>query len=219
MVSSPRIGLIHAVQVAVEPINQAFTAEWPEAECMNLLDDRLSVDRAKSSDLTEDIYDRISDLAVYAVDAGAGGILFTCSAFGPAIAAAADTLDVPVLKPNQAMFDAALDRGDRIGMLVSFQPSVASMSEEFEDLVRARGSSAKLEVVCQPDAMAALRQGDAERHNALLADAASALSGCDAIMLGQFSTACAKPAVEAATGKPVLTSPDTAVQALKALIG
>ena len=42
-----RIGLIHAVQVAIDPINQAFAAQWPDAECMNVLDDRLSVDRAK----------------------------------------------------------------------------------------------------------------------------------------------------------------------------
>jgi len=218
MTSSPRIGLIHAVQVAVEPINQAFAAQWPDAECMNLLDDRLSVDRAKSADLTEDIFDRISDLAIYAVDAGADAVLFTCSAFGPAIAAADETLNVPVLKPNEAMFNAALGQGERIGMLVSFQPSVTSLSEEFEELMSARGRRAKLDVVCEPKAMAALRQGDADRHNALLAEAAASLGDCDAIMLGQFSTASAKPAVAAATGKPVLTSPDTAVQALKALL-
>jgi Asp/Glu/hydantoin racemase len=213
-----RIGLIHAVQVAIDPINQAFAAEWPEAECMNILDDCLSVDRAKSADLTEEIYDRISDLAGYAVDGGADAVLFTCSAFGPAIRAAGDALDVPVLKPNEAMFDAALSAGNRIGMLVSFQPSVASMRQEFDDLVKERTSSATLDVICEPEAMAALRAGDAQRHNTLLAEAADGLAACDAIMLGQFSTACAKPAVAAATGKPVLTSPDTAVQALKRLL-
>ena len=66
--------------------------------------------------------------------------------------------------------------------------------------------------------MAALRSGDAARHNPLLAEAAKGLANCHAIMLGQFSTACAKPAVAAATGAPVLTSPDTAVQALKRLL-
>jgi Asp/Glu/hydantoin racemase len=213
-----RIGLIHAVQVAIDPINQAFAAAWPAAECMNILDDCLSVDRAKSADLTEEIYDRIGDLAVYAADGGADAILFTCSAFGAAIQAAGEAVDVPVLKPNEAMFDAALSAGNRIGMLVSFQPSVASMQQEFDDLVKARSSSATLEVICEPEAMAALRSGDAARHNALLAEAAKGLANCDAIMLGQFSTACAKPAVAAATGAPVLTSPDTAVQALKRLL-
>ena len=56
-----RIGLIHAVQVAIDPINDAFAAAWPDAECMNLLDDRLSVDRSRSPELTDDIYARSAD--------------------------------------------------------------------------------------------------------------------------------------------------------------
>lgn len=214
-----RIGLIHAVQVAIDPINEAFASAWPDAECMNVLDDRLSVDRANSADLTDEIYTRISKLATYAANADADAVLFTCSAFGPAIAAASDALDVPVLKPNDAMFDASLGFGERIGMLVSFEPSVASMRQEFEELLVARGAEATLDVICVPEAMAALRSGDGARHDALLADAAHQLGDCGAIMLGQFSTARAKPAVAAATGKPVLTSPDTAVAALKQLIG
>jgi Asp/Glu/hydantoin racemase len=213
-----RIALIHAVQVAIEPINSAFAAQWPEVECMNLLDDRLSVDRAKSSDLSEDIYDRINDLAVYAADSGADAVLFTCSAFGPAIEAAGETLDIPVLKPNDAMFNAALDTGQKIGLLVSFQPSVESLRQEFDQLVAAKKADATLEVICVPEAMSALRAGDMERHNELLATAAKDLLHCDAIMLGQFSTACAKPSVEAVFNKPVLTSPDAAVKALKAIL-
>lgn len=214
-----RIGLIHAVQVAIEPINQAFARQWPDAECMNVLDDRLSVDRAKSTDLSDAVSARIHGLAHYARDGGADAVLFTCSAFGPAIAAAGEALDVPVLKPNDAMFEASLGYGERIGMLVSFEPSVASMRQEFEELLELRGAKATLDVICVPDAMTALRAGDGARHDALLAAAAGDLAACGAIMLGQFSTARAKAAVEAATGKPVLTSPDTAVDALKQLIG
>ena len=214
-----RIGLIHAVQVAIDPINEAFAAAWPDAECMNVLDDRLSVDRAKSNDLTDEIYTRIHELAAYAANAEADAVLFTCSAFGPAIAAAGDALDVPVLKPNDAMFEAALEIGGRIGLLVSFEPSVASLRAEFEEMRAARDSEATLAAVCEPEAMAALRAGDGARHDALLAEAAKQLSDCSAIMLGQFSTARAKPAVAAATGKPVLTSPDTAVAALRNRFG
>jgi Asp/Glu/hydantoin racemase len=214
-----RIGLIHAVQVAIEPINQAFSRQWPGAECMNILDDSLSLDRSKSEELTADIHDRIGKLAVYARDGGSDAVLFTCSAFGPAIKAAGDILDVPVLKPNDAMFEASLSHGSRIGMLVSFQPSVASMSQEFDEMIAERNVSAELDIICVPEAMTALRAGDGARHDMLLAEAAGELAHCDAIMLGQFSTARAKPAVTAATGKPVLTSPDTAVEALRRLIG
>ena len=77
------------------------------------------------------VAERIQRLANYAVDAEADAVLFTCSAFGPAIASAGAALEVPVLKPNEAMFETALDIGGRIGLLVSFEASVASLRQEF----------------------------------------------------------------------------------------
>ena len=38
-----RIALIHAVTVAIEPVQEAFRQLWPETECCNILDDLLSV--------------------------------------------------------------------------------------------------------------------------------------------------------------------------------
>ena len=46
----PRIVLLHATPVAMEPIARAMAAIWPEAEAANLLDDGLSIDRAREGD-------------------------------------------------------------------------------------------------------------------------------------------------------------------------
>jgi Asp/Glu/hydantoin racemase len=213
-----RIVLIHAVAVAMAPVHAAFQEQWPEAECVNLLDDSLSPDRARDGDLTEAMSERIRTLADYAVGTGADGILFTCSAFGPAIEAVARTLPIPVLKPNEAMFEAALAQGRRIGMLATFQPSVGSMEEEFRVEAGQRAIEASIETICVPEAMAALRRGDAETHNRLLAQAAPSLAGCDAVMLAHFSTARAAAAVGKALGRAVLTSPDAAVAKLRPLL-
>ena len=64
-------------------------------------------------------------------------------------------------------------------------------------------------------ALAALDAGDTAEHDRLAAQAARDLKDCDAIALGQFSLARAAGAVAAATGKRVLTTPDSAVLALK----
>jgi len=213
--SNPRIALIHAVHGAIAPVNDVFAREWREADRMNLLDDSLSVDRERAGALTPPFFPRFQELADYAVRQGAQGILFTCSAFGAAIGAVAERLAIPVLKPNEAMFEAALAGSQRIGMLATFEPSVASMEAEFRDLVSARRGSATIETVNVPEARLALNALDIARHDALLAAAAPRLAHCDCLLLAHFSTATALDAVRAVTRQPVLTAPGAAVNALK----
>lgn len=210
-----RIALVHAVTVAIEPVHASFRERWPDAELVNLLDDSLARDLATAGELTPALHARFATLTRYALDAGADGILFTCSAFGEAIEAARATAPVPVLKPNEAMFRSALARGQRIGMLATFKPSVPSMEAEFR--ASAHGSTS-LRTVCVPEAMEALRDGDAHTHNELLARAAPGLHDCDVLMLAQFSTSRASKAVAAAVECPVLTSPGSAVERLRELL-
>jgi maleate cis-trans isomerase len=181
---------------------------------MNLLDDHLSVDRAEEG-LSDQITGRISALADYAIASGADGILFTCSAFGPAIEAVAQRSGIPVLKPNEAMFAEALASDGPIGLLASFAPSVPPMTEEFAEMAHASGRTVALRTACAPQAMAALADGDGPTHDRLLAEAATDLADSAMLMLAQFSTARAAEAVATATGKPVLTSPESAVLALR----
>ncbi|WP_332697946.1 aspartate/glutamate racemase family protein [Bosea sp. (in: a-proteobacteria)] len=207
-----RIALIHALRHSPPPIEAAFARLWPEATLMNLLDDSLSADLARDGGITEAMTGRFLELGRYAQAAGADGILFTCSAFGPCIEAVQRELSpLPVLKPNEAMIEEAKSAGTRIGLLASFAPTLQSMPPEFP---------ASLMVVPRlaEGALAALDRGDGEAHDRLAAEAARDLVACDAIALAQFSLARAAPAVAAATGKPVLTTPESAVRKLKRLL-
>jgi Asp/Glu/hydantoin racemase len=211
----PRIALIHAVTVAMAPVHEAFRQLWPEAECVDILDTSLSRDRERDGELTPAMIDRFLLLAKYAEDNGAAGILFTCSAFGEAIEAATDKAKVPMLKPNEAMFEAALAAGKRLGMLATFAPSVAGMEAEFREIA---GDQAALSSFCVPGAMKALQAGDAAEHDQLLAIAAPRFADYDALLLAHFSTSRAAAAVKAAVRCPVLTAPGAAVTKLKGLI-
>jgi Asp/Glu/hydantoin racemase len=218
MSAKPRIVLLHGTPVAMVPIQQAFAARWPEAEIVDLLDSSLSIDRAKDHDLTPRMFERFVELGSYAHRIGADGILVTCSAFGPAIEAMGRDLPIPVLKPNDAMFRAALARGKRIGMLATFAPSVLTMTQEFEEFVSEAGSDATLQTIVVDGAMDALRKGDAETHNTLVAARAPELAGCDAIMLAHFSTSRAFDATGAVVSNAVLTSPDSAVDRMREMV-
>ncbi|MGI4855654.1 MAG: aspartate/glutamate racemase family protein [Janthinobacterium lividum] len=213
-----RIVLLHATPVAMQPIHAAFGAHWPEAEMVNLLDDGLTIDRARETDLSPRTIDRFVRFGMYGKDIGADGILVTCSAFGPAIDILADRAGIPVLKPNEAMFQAAVARGRKIGMLATFGPSVKTMTEEFDAYVHETGVAATLRTIVVADAIDLLRKGDVESHNRLVAARAHELADCDAIMLAHFSTSRAADAVREKTTVPVLTAPDAAVLQMKALI-
>ena len=208
-----RVALIHALRHSPPPIETAFRAEWPTARLMNLLDDSLSADLARDGALTPAMTERFLTLARYAAGTGAEAILFSCSAFGPCIEACArDLAPLPVLKPNEAAIEEAVARGRRIGLLATFAGTLASMPAEFPPGVEV--------VPCLAEgALAALDAGDAEAHDFLAAEASHALRHCDVVLLGQFSLARAAAAVAQATGRPVLTTPGSAVAKLKRLLG
>jgi aspartate/glutamate racemase len=215
-----RIALIHALSHSVAPINEAFARDWPEAVRMNLLDDSLSADLARDGKGLDDaMHERFQRLAQYAVDTGARGILFTCSAFGPCIEAVARRhAGIAVLKPNEAMIEEVAEgqgQGQgRLGLIATFAPTLASMPPEFPQ-------GTPLELALAEGALDALNAGDTQRHDALIAAQAAALRerGCTRIALAQFSMARARPACEAASGLPVFTTVDSAVRALRRRAG
>ena len=211
----PRIALIHATPVAIEPIREAFASSWPQARITNLLDDSLSADLAEAGKLTAQMIERFVTLARYCAGTGASAILFTCSAFGAAIEAARAAVDIPVLKPNEAMFDEALEAGRKLGILSTFPPSIPSMVRELEDEAARRTARISIRTATVADAMNALQLGDAERHDRLVAEASAAFDSCDVLMLAQFSMARAAHRLPRRSGQRVLTSPQSAVARLK----
>jgi len=213
-----RIVLVHAVRVAMDPIAAAFARGWPEAETVNLLDDGLSRDLERRGTLEGPMTERIGTLAIYASTLGADGILYTCSAFGTAIDKARAAARIPVLKPNEAMLEAALDAGRRIALVATFAPTIPSMTEELQALARARGIDVSITPLFVPGAMKALDAGDGAEHDRLIADAVRPLAGHDACLLAQFSMARAAAAVSTAVGGKVLTSPETAVAKIRRLV-
>jgi hypothetical protein len=207
-----RITLVHALKHSIVPVEAAFAKLWPQVRLMNLLDDSLSADLARDGRLTDAMTERFLELGRYAAGTGADGILFTCSAFGPCIEAVARAYaPMPVLKPNEAMIEQAVARGRKIGLLSTFPPTLASMPPEFP---------ASVEIVPKlaEGALAALDRGDRAEHDRLVTAASMDLRDCDLIALAQYSLAPAAALVAEATGRPILTTPDSSVLKLKGML-
>jgi Asp/Glu/hydantoin racemase len=204
-----RIALVHALKHSIVPIEAAFASLWPGPSLMNLVDDSLSADVARDGRITEAMTERFLQLGRYAKGAGADAILFTCSAFGPCIEAVArEQAPMPVLKPNEAMIEQAVAQSRRIGLLSTFPPTLVSMPPEFP-------GSVEIVPKLAAGAMAALDRGDRAEHDRLVAEASKDLRDCDLIALAQYSMAPAAALVASASGRPVVTTPDSAVLKLK----
>lgn len=207
----------------MQPVSEVFAALWPQAQCRNLLDDSLSPD-LQAQGLGPAMVERMVGLASYAKAHGAQAILFTCSAFGPAIDAAKKAHDIPILKPNEAMFDEALDlcealaRPCRVGLLTTFAPAAAPMLAELQEAIAHRGLPVSIDSACAQGALEMLNAGDAAAHDQRLLQTALQMPACDVYVLGQFSMARTQAPLAQALHKPVLTSPASAVRRLMAAL-
>ena len=215
---NPSIALIHATYAAVPPVEQAFALDWPQATTVSLLAEDLTHDLAQAGTQTVKIRDRIGQLAMFASMANVDGILYTCSAFAKSIDSVRENSSIPILKPNEAMFEEALELGGRTGMLVTFEAAIPSMTNEYAQMAQNRGQENTLEAHFVPGAFEALSAGKADEHNMLLAQAAEKFSYFDVLMLAQFSMSEAALDVKNSTDANVLTSPGSAISKLKTLI-
>lgn len=211
----PTIAVIHATRVAMAPVEETFGRLWPEAETFNLLDESLIRELEKTQKLTQGMFDRIAHLAHTGKEGGADAILYSCSAFGAPIEAVQASLHLPVLKPNEAMIEEALEIGGTIRLTATFEPSIPSMVKEFEEMAEKMGKSVEIDRCHVPGALEALRAGDPERHNELIALTVAERPPCDVVALAQFSMAEALPKVAQRVDATVLSCPDSAVRKLQ----
>jgi Asp/Glu/hydantoin racemase len=218
MASGPHIFLFSVHKDAMDAAVRAFRADWPEARISNLLDDSLFAWVKEAGGVVPEMYDVFRDLTRHMAGRGADGILFTCSAFRQVIDACIDEFDTPILKPNDAMIDKALEAGSRIAVMATVGPTIPSISVEIEEIAAARKQKVDLVPCFVEDAFDALARGDAATHDRLVAERARDIGNCDAIVLAQFTLSRAVPAVQAVNKTPIYNSPGAAVARMRHMV-
>jgi Asp/Glu/hydantoin racemase len=215
-----KLALVHT-SPTLAPLFTELCARWiPEASLVHFVDETLIKNTVAAGRLEKLTLRRTLRLIESAVDGGADAVLVTCSSIGPGVEIAASLFDQPVLRVDQAMAEAAVAQGRRIGVVATLSTTLAPT----RDLVRRSAEAAGREVeivdcLCE-GAFEALMSGDAARHDQIVGDAlTSRLEGVDVIVLAQASIARVLQGLPpGAVPAPVLASPELGVRRMAEIL-
>jgi Asp/Glu/hydantoin racemase len=214
------LGLIHTSATLVPMFQQLVSEYLPQVKVFNIVDDSLIKNTIACGELTPTTARRVVNYVGSAELAGADFILVTCSSIGPAVEAAAELTNVPVLRVDQPMADLAVRTGKRIGVIATLSTTLAPTSDLVKRRAVAAGKEIELQAVLCEGAFDALMSGDGAKHDEMVGKALRELSAkVDVIVLAQASMARVADALAPEDKKvPILASPGIAVQHIASVL-
>jgi Asp/Glu/hydantoin racemase len=184
-----------------------------EAEVFHMVDESLIQDTIRAGRLRKLTVRRLVDQIASAEAAGADAVLVTCSSIGPGVTLAQQLFEIPVLRIDEAMAEAAVRQASTIGVLATLRTTLDPTTALLREKAAKAGRTVELiECLCE-EAFPAVLAGDTETHDRILRKALlEDLSGVDVIVLAQASMARAVATLApGALRTPVLSSPKLAV--------
>jgi aspartate/glutamate racemase len=209
-----KLAFIHTVSGLVSEFEGLAKEHLPDWKPFAILDESLlrnTIERGALSDLTKR---RLATYVWSAVDAGADAIVVTCSTLGPAVDAITPLCPVPLFRIDEGMAKAAVEKGNRIGVLATLCTTLVPTVDLLKRLAAEGGKDVVIDDVLVQGAFQLLADGDVEAHDAQIRQALEELSQrVDVVVFAQASMARAVRGT--AHSIPVLTSPLLGVQKVK----
>ncbi len=227
----PYLALLHSGEAHVGAFAALFEEILPEAMLSHLVREDLLLRAQLAGGLTPEVAAETAGSLRELAGQGAALLLCTCSTLGPAVEAAADGIDVPVLRVDRPLAEAAVAAGSRLLVVAALETTLAPTRALLEDAAAKAGRDVSLEMLSLPEAWEAFEAGDGEGYRRQIAAAVRAAvedtaagggtggngtGGFDAVVLAQASMAGAAETL-ADLGIPVLSSPRLAVERAAAL--
>ncbi len=186
----------------------------PNAELFSLKDPSLLAEIRDAGYVTPTAAARLMGMYCDAVAQGADAILNICSSAGEiadAFQNAAKYIGVPVVRIDEEMCREAVRLGRRIGVLATLPTTLEPTKNTLRRVAREMGRHVEL-----VDGLVDAFGADQDRFRALLIDAGRSLADdVDVIVLAQGSMAYVERDIEAAVGRPTLSSPRFGAAALR----
>ncbi len=204
--------MVHTVAGLIDLFDELRAEIDPDVPVRHVVEAALLTDAIDEGGLTDEIRARTRDALLGATE-GAALVLCTCSTVGPGADDAAAQADVPILRVDRPMAEAAVAAGRRITVAATLATTIGPTADLVADAARRAGKEVEIDSVVFAEARARLVAGDAEGHEQIIADGLhEAAASADAIVLAQASMT---PALArcADIQVPLLTSPRSGLEA------
>lgn len=214
------LALIHT-SPTLTPMFSGLCAKYmPETAIFHMVDESLIADTIREGRLRRVTMRRLLAMVESAEAAGADAVMVTCSSLGAGVALGQQLFDIPVIRVDEAMAEAAVRMGRRIGVMATLrttlEPTIALLRE------KAAEAGFEIEIVdslCD-GAFDAVLAGDTDVHDRILSEALrNEMKDVDVVILAQASMARVVKAMPNGTlSVPVLSSPELAVKSARAIM-
>lgn len=210
------VGLLHTVPALADTFHHRLVERVPGVTVTHVADPWLLA-RAIATGVDDVVHERVRAHVRHLVATGARAVMVTCSSIGEAAEAAADAVDVPVLRVDRAMAEQAVELAapGRVAVLATLS-STLGPTERL--LHRLAGAGTVVDSGLVEGAVALRDSGDRAGHDRLVREAvARAAAEADVVVLAQASMATALqagPGPAGGLGTPVLESVSTGTERL-----
>jgi Asp/Glu/hydantoin racemase len=157
--------------------------------------------------------------ARFAEEVGADGVLEACSSVGEVVEKARPLLSIPIIRIDEAMAEAAVARGKRIGVAATLGTTLRPTLALLQQKAAAVGKPVEFESILVSEAYQKLMAGDKTGHDETLAEALTELADkVDVVVLAQASMARVVATLPEQIQDKFLSSPRLGMERMKRIL-
>ena len=172
------------------PFTKPFLADNPEIEQMDIADSSLIVETQAAGYATPAVARRMYNYMMCAVDAGADGILVTCTSVNTVTKKVRDLIPIPVVSIEEPVAEKAVECGKKIGILSSLATSAEPVKATIMEMAAKAGKEVEASIEVADGAFEALNNGDRALHDEKVRAALDKLAPrVDVVVFAQMSMA------------------------------
>src|SRR5579863_9269927 len=119
-----KLAFIHTSHVLIPTFSGLAKKILPELETFHMTDESLIRNTIAAQALTRTTIRRLTTMIGLAHEAGTDAVMVTCSSIGPGVKVARELFDFQVLRVDEAMAEAAVRSGRRIGVAATLSTTL-----------------------------------------------------------------------------------------------